>query len=380
MTPSDAFNRALLSLNAAALDDALWPATAALIDEACGLTGNNLLVGQHDAEGARLYFSRFCYRGERRLDLEKTYLTVYYPGDERVPRFRALPDSELVHVTSLYTDAELRTSPTYNEALVMCGGQDALNVRLDGPDGSNIGWELVGSAYPQGWESAQIDMIARLLPHVRQFFRVRNALYRAGALGASNTQLLGNTRVGAVYVDWRGRILEGNDRALDILRQAAGLFEQDGFLHARLPADNTRLQKLLASALPTLGTPALSGSMTVRRPGGATRLALHVNPVPPDHGTDGNGPIAALVLIVEPGHLPNIDLELVAAALGLTPSESMVAIMLAEGRNVREIAAVAGRQVSTVQYHVKRIHGKLGVSTRAELVRLVLSLAGGSVG
>ena len=183
MTPSDAFNRALLSLNAAALDDALWPATAALIDEACGLTGNNLLVGQHDAEGARLYFSRFCYRGERRLDLEKTYLTVYYPGDERVPRFRALPDSELVHVTSLYTDAELRTSPTYNEALVMCGGQDALNVRLDGPDGSNIGWELVGSAYPQGWESAQIDMIARLLPHVRQFFRVRNALYRGRGAG-----------------------------------------------------------------------------------------------------------------------------------------------------------------------------------------------------
>ena len=380
MTPSDAFNRVLISLNAAALDDDLWPATATLIDETCGLTGNNLLVGQHDAEGARLYFSRFCYRGERRLDLEKTYLTVYYPGDERVPRVRALPDGELVHVTTLYTDSELRTSPTYNEALPMCGGQDALNVRLDGPDGSNIGWELVGSVDPQGWGAAQVDMIERLLPHLRQFFQVRHALLRAGALGSSNTQLLGNTRVGAVYVDWRGRILESNDRALDILRQSAGLLEQHGFLRARLPVDNTRLQKLLASALPPFGTPALSGSMTVHRPGGATRLALHVNPVPPNDGTDGNGSVAALVLIVEPGNLPNINLELVAAALGLTPSESMVAIMLAEGRNLREIAAVVGRQVNTVQYDVTQIHGKLGVSTQAELIRLVLSLAGGSVG
>ena len=36
MNPLDAFDRILASLHQAALDDAHWPATAALIDEACG--------------------------------------------------------------------------------------------------------------------------------------------------------------------------------------------------------------------------------------------------------------------------------------------------------------------------------------------------------
>ena len=50
--------------------------------------------------------------------------------------------------------------------------------------------------------------------------------------------------------------------------------------------------------------------------------------------------------------------------------------MLAEGRAVRDIAADAGCQVNTIQFHVKQIHNKLGISVRGELVRLVLSLAG----
>ena len=378
MSKSDAFDRVLASLNDAALDDALWPSTAALIDEACGLTGNELTVGKHSADDVRIYLARFCYRGQRRPDMENEYYTVYHPLDERVPRFRALPDSELVHVTKLYTGKELRTSPAYNEALRRCDGQNALNVRLDGPDGSHIAWELVGSVDPQGWGSAQVEIIRRLLPHIRQFVRVRHALFKAEALGASAIRFLGNTRVGVVYVDWQGRILETNDRALDMLRRAEGLLDQGGFLCAQLPADNARLENLLADALPTFGKAALSSSMTVWRPAGMPRLVLHVTPVPLDYGADSSGPVAALILIAEPGNLPNVDPDLVAAALDLTPTESRVAVMVAEGRGVRDIAAEAGCQVNTIQFHIKQIHHKLGISRRGELVRLVLSLGGNS--
>ena len=378
MRQSDAFDRVLASLNNAALDDALWPSAAALIDEACGLTGNHLVVGRSDAADVRIHFARFCYRGLRRPDVENVYFTVYHPVDERVPRVRALPDSELVHGSKLFTHKELRISPVYNEALVLYGGQDALLVRLDGPDGSHMLWATVGSVDSQGWGSAQVEKIRRLLPHIRQFVRVRHALFKAGALGASATRLLGSTRVGVVYVDWRGRILETNDRALAVLRRAEGLLDQGGFLRAQLPADNARLENLLSDALPTFGKPALSGSMTVRRPAGMPRLVLHVNPVPPDHGANGSGPVAALILIAEPGNLPDIDADLVAAALGLTPTESRVAIKLAEGTAVREIAAEAGCQVNTIRFHTKQIHHKLGISRRGELIRLVLSLAGGS--
>ena len=155
------------------------------------------------------------------------------------------------------------------------------------------------------------------------------------------------------------------------------MFDQGGFLCAQLPADNARLQDLLSDALPAFGKSALSRSMTIRRPAGLTRLMLHVTPVPPDHG-DGSGPVATLILITEPGNLPDVDPDLVAAALDLTRTETRVAVMLAEGRAVRDVATALDCQENTVRFHVKQIHHKLGISRRAELVRLVLSLAGSS--
>ena len=54
MNPHDAFERILASLHRAALDDACWPATSALIDEACDIAGNALSVGEASGDQARL--------------------------------------------------------------------------------------------------------------------------------------------------------------------------------------------------------------------------------------------------------------------------------------------------------------------------------------
>ena len=50
--------------------------------------------------------------------------------------------------------------------------------------------------------------------------------------------------------------------------------------------------------------------------------------------------------------------------LGLTPAETEIAVLLAEGRTVRDIAATTGRGYSTVQTHLKHIFTKLGISRR----------------
>lgn len=76
---------------------------------------------------------------------------------------------------------------------------------------------------------------------------------------------------------------------------------------------------------------------------------------------------------VDPEAYPSIDPERVAETLGLTHAESRVAAALAEGATIREIAAATHRAESTVRELVKRIHVKLGISRRANLVRRVLS-------
>ena len=165
-----------------------------------------------------IFFARFCYRGQRREDWEREYFAVFHARDERIPRLRVLPDSELVHVSSLYTEEEKKLSAAYNEALPRSGTRDSLNVRLDGPDGSRIVWAIADPVDSDGWSSERVETIGRLLPHLRQFVRMRQALVGARALGASMIELLDNVRTSVVQLDRRARIMAANDRASAFLR------------------------------------------------------------------------------------------------------------------------------------------------------------------
>ena len=63
MTRQDVYERIMASLYDAMLDDTHWPATSALIDEACGITGNALLVGEGPPDDLRVLFVGLYYRG-----------------------------------------------------------------------------------------------------------------------------------------------------------------------------------------------------------------------------------------------------------------------------------------------------------------------------
>ena len=375
MSDQDAFERILASLYDAMLDDTHWPATSALIDEACGLTGNALLVGEGPKDDIRVLSVGLYSRGQRQEELEREYLEVYHPIDERVPRIRQLPDSRLVHVTDLYTAEELKISPTYNEILLRAKCQNGLIVRLDGPDSSHMTWSFGDPVASDGWGSSEIAMIKKLMPHIRQFIRVRQTLVRAETRNTTVTALLDNPRIGVLHLDRRGRIMEINDRARSILRQGDGLSDRDGVLRAREAADRLRLERLVASALPASGAVAVSGSMLLGRSSGLPPLVLHVKPVAVPQPDYGARHVAALILIIEPKSQHRIDPGLVARTLGLTPMESRVAVWLAEGKSVRDMAEATGHTAGSIYWQLKQIYQKHPISRQADLVRLVLSIS-----
>ena len=378
MSEREAFDRILASLHEVALDHDHWSTATALIDQALLTHGSSMVVGDgHSEEDIRIYLAWYFFRGHRHRELEREYYEVYYPLDERVLRLRHAPDSRLYHVTGLYTEGELKTSATYNELLARAHARNSVNVRLDGPNGSRIVWVVHDPVDGDGWSSARLDSIRRLLPHIRQSVRVQQALAGANALGASLAKLLDATGLGIVHLDGRGRIVAANDRARDLLRTGDGLFDEGGFLYARTPGDNAELQRLLTRALPPFGAQGAGGSTMVTRSSVLSPLVLHVNPVGRQETDWRVWPVATLVLVVDPAGQTRIDPAVAAAALGLTGMESRVAVLLAEGMNVREVAAATDRRESTIRSHVKHMFDKHGLSRQAELVHLVQSLAGG---
>ena len=376
MNQQDAFERVVAVLHEAAFDDTLWGRSSALIDEACRSIGNNLVFCRAFPGLASVYFARFCVRGQRDTEAERVYYADYYAADEHLPRLRRLRAGRIVHVAELFSEEELKTSPVYNEAMARFHAQNALKVRLDGPDNSRIYWSIGDPVDADGWSSAQTHMIARLLPHLRQFVRVRHALVQAEALGQSFGGLLDNDRVGVVRLDRSARIAAANDLAVDLLRRRDGLFDEGGVLRACLPTDDDKLQGLLGRAISPFGVSPASGSMAVARPNGGLPLVLHVSPVHKP-GTDCRPrDAAALALIVDGRRRAPVDRGLLATVLGLTPAESEVAVLLALGRTTREIAAETGRSATTIKWHIRHIFAKHGLSRQVQLVQLVMSLGG----
>ena len=248
-------------------------------------------------------------------------------------------------------------------------------MRLDGPGGSHIAWGIGNSVDPDGWSSSQIRMVARMLPHIRQYVRVRSALAEASALGASVIELLDNTRMGIIQLDGGGRIVEANDRAWELLRQNDGLTDEGGELRATRPEDNSRLQEHLARALPCLDGPGESSSMAVRRKSWSPGLALHVKPATVREVDYRSQSVAALVLVIDPVSPARVEPALVQAVLGLTPAEAVIAVLLAEGRTLRQIAVATGRKYSTIQTHLRHIFAKLGCSRQLDVVQAVSELS-----
>lgn len=59
----------------------------------------------------------------------------------------------------------------------------------------------------------------------------------------------------------------------------------------------------------------------------------------------------------------------VVAGESLTPRETQVALAVAEGASNKEVAAALYLTPKTVEYHLTHVYRKLGLRSRAELVR-----------
>ena len=373
MNQQDSYDLALAALNEAAFDDTCWPEASKRMDEACGATGNIVVIGDEVATGdVEISLARICFRGQRSAYWEGRYFGRLYAMDERIPRLRQLPPGELVDIRSLYTARERKESIVYNE-MVRAQTQHGLNMRLALPDGAKITWQIANPAGGDDWVSDQLRMIEALKPHLLQFARVRRALVQADALGRSMDAVLENKRVGILQLDRSGRIVAANDTALAHLRSRQVLHDEDGLLHAASTTDDKKLRCLVAGALGRSGGFAAGGSIVLQRSHATTPFMVHVTPIA-SSGSDCGAHVAALALLVDTGQRARVDPCLLTGVLGLTPAEAEVAALLAAGLTPQQASATSGRGEGTIRWHLHRIFGKLGIERQAHLVQLVRAL------
>lgn len=102
-----------------------------------------------------------------------------------------------------------------------------------------------------------------------------------------------------------------------------------------------------------------------------------------EHGWTNHGDEPAVMAVVSidlaiAGTIPQHERHMMelAALFGLTPTEAAIAISLADGAKLAEIAAYRETSINTVRTHVARLRSKLGVASQAEIVRTIMLTLG----
>ncbi len=189
----------------------------------------------------------------------------------------------------------------------------------------------------------------------------------------SAINLLDRLLFGVALVSAAGQVVMMNQQARRILSSTDGI----ALVGCALTPARAFERSLLSRALgrKATGLRSAGGAFIVGRPSGRMPYAVLVIPMPEQAHTarDPERPVAT-VLITDFDARAEIQAELLSNLYGFTSTESKLALAVAQGRNLREVAVDSGRSLSTLRSQLSAIFEKTGIKRQVDIVRLVLSL------
>jgi DNA-binding NarL/FixJ family response regulator len=234
---------------------------------------------------------------------------------------------------------------------------------------------------------ARLRQVSRMRKKVEtEIDRMREALQGLGAKAAQDSfrgvcQALDYVTLGVVLLGGQAQILFANRAARSLARESDGLLLEETITSSRAQ-DTKALRATVDAAIASSASGEDQVScLSLPRPSGRRDLLLLACPLATSRAVEGaieaggeDAPTPAVVVFVsDPERRPRVPDDVLASLFGLTRAESQIAMKLAEGGRMEEIAASLNVSKTTVAYHMRNIFQKTDTHRQADLVALVLA-------
>lgn len=239
--------------------------------------------------------------------------------------------------------------------------------------------------------AAARTLLERLAPHLLRAVRLyaRRFALNADALAARK-------RAPAMLVSAQGEVLHSNEPAQELLRATSLVRVRNRRLALAAP-HHTKLLEDIAVSEARLRSRASGaraaaarfralriiddGNETTRAANAANGsqdvlYAFYNVVVTPDDASVAELRAYAALTFYHPRSAPPVDEKVLAAAFDLSPAECRIALLLAEGLALKEIAAQVGVQHDTVRKQLQSVFQKTATRRQPDLLRLLLNLPG----
>lgn len=303
------------------------------------------------------------------------YERHYVPQDIRFPAMWAMQEGGVWWDQEHFGASTFRRAPIYAEFLASLGMRHTVCIPLRDGAASRDFVGFIRHLDQEPFGADEQALVAQLAPHLVRANKLRHGTARLAAQAALGTAALGALPQALAVVDAALRPCYLNSAAEQALAhpRAGGLALRHGAFRAADPATHNHLAHSVAAACGPQG-----GASIVRVEATANgQAAVQVLPLQARHplARTLRGRPHALLVWMPPTALLQRAAH-VALALGLTDTEARLALLLAQGRTVKDFAQIQGCTWHTARTHAKNLLRKTGCQRQADVVLLVRSLTG----
>lgn len=307
----------------------------------------------------------YLYSDEWPPEVPNSYPELVAPLDQKYQFWRRQLAAGAWSRKQIFNSAMYR-SAYYNEFVVPVRAFDAVGITIPANASGQLAGVLFHHNQPSGKRFGRkgVQLLHLMKGAFSAGVRVQQALHAARcSLARSVDRVVHPT----LLLDSDGRLLHANPPAQRLLGTARGAA-------LRCAAESAARAELL---FPTpLARVAPRTALVIEIQG--HRYQMHLSFA----GAELGALNAAAIVTVTDEHAPVLpcdspSVSATSMALGLTPQESRVALLLAQRRSNAEIASALTISEHTARHHTERVLAKLGVHTRAAVAERVHGLVAG---
>ncbi|MEM8651813.1 MAG: helix-turn-helix transcriptional regulator [Pseudomonadota bacterium] len=175
---------------------------------------------------------------------------------------------------------------------------------------------------------------------------------------------------GVVFLDSTGMIIDMNELAVTMLSGVDGLTISNGKPGCTNPLSHKRLGNLISN-IADENAIAAERSLLVPRSSGLPPYKISAQPIANADLPLGRNHACTLLIIQDPASTNAIEIETLMDCFGFTNAEAKVALEIANGQSVQEIAHATATSLATIRTHMQRIMQKMSINRQSEIVRII---------
>jgi DNA-binding CsgD family transcriptional regulator len=227
------------------------------------------------------------------------------------------------------------------------------------------------------WTDGDLRVIDEILPHLRRALNIHSEFTYLRLRQDALLKGLDRLVIGLILYDSNAQPVYINPTARAIIDSHPGMQLQDGDLFLLNAEDEKNLRKTIidTAGIDPDDSWKQSVAIGITHPDVEAPLPLlvtpmHANLITSDLDYDG---AKVAVFLSDPNMQQPISIDNLVSVYSLTPSEAQVAISLANGHSIDEIAVRSSHSSHTIRSQLKSVFRKTGVSRQSELIKLLLT-------